>query len=232
MAKKPGKDTFLLYRQQSSDLLRLGSEVSCTSGRMPSCSRYQPTLATEIGTNARANHIHKEWFQLHQFKAFMYPAELTWLIQLRDAFPLTWMLPQYFLEQSPELWNLSSGWILWILSTPEFFLQNILGRRSITVVRSAWKNGFFSVYKRIGRDINCDLGLKKLSEEVSKSCHRASTCAAFLVLSVLRSLSSSTGLKTVSLVKISRITDQGFHHDYGWGIGITFLRQRFSTLVR
>ena len=39
-----------------------GSEVSALLGRMPSAVGYQPTLASEMGTNAGAYYFYKAWF--------------------------------------------------------------------------------------------------------------------------------------------------------------------------
>ena len=45
-----------------------GSEVSALLGRIPSAVGYQPTLATDMGTDARADRIYKELVPLRQFK--------------------------------------------------------------------------------------------------------------------------------------------------------------------
>ena len=52
-----GQDV-LFFMDNIFRFTQAGSEVSALLGRMPSAVGYQPTLATEMGTIARAYHIY------------------------------------------------------------------------------------------------------------------------------------------------------------------------------
>jgi F-type H+-transporting ATPase subunit beta len=53
------KQDVLLFIDNIFRFVQAGSEVSALLGRMPSAVGYQPTLATEMGEPARADHLHK-----------------------------------------------------------------------------------------------------------------------------------------------------------------------------
>jgi F-type H+-transporting ATPase subunit beta len=77
-----GKD-ILFFMITSFRFTQAGSEVSALLGRMPSAVGYQPTLATEMGANARAYYFYKKG-SITSVQAVYVPAD-----DLTDPAPAT-----------------------------------------------------------------------------------------------------------------------------------------------
>ena len=70
MAEGKGRD-ILFFVDNIFRFTQAGSEVSALLGRMPSAVGYQPTLATEMGTDAGTYHLYQATVPSLLYRRFM-----------------------------------------------------------------------------------------------------------------------------------------------------------------